>query len=58
MAEAREITSAFLKVLRGEADGATLDAYGDLAALQGVSRFPVRVKCAALAWHALLESLP
>jgi nitrogen fixation NifU-like protein len=26
---------------------------GRLAALSGVSRFPIRVKCATLAWHAL-----
>jgi nitrogen fixation NifU-like protein len=26
---------------------------GSLAALAGVSRFPVRVKCASLAWHTL-----
>jgi NifU-like protein involved in Fe-S cluster formation len=30
----------------------------DLAAFKGVIRFPVRVKCATLAWHALLQSLP
>jgi NifU-like protein involved in Fe-S cluster formation len=26
---------------------------GRLAALSWVSRFPIRVKCATLAWHAL-----
>ena len=26
---------------------------GDLEALQGVAKFPVRVKCATLAWHTL-----
>jgi len=30
---------------------------GDLAALQGVRRFPARVKCATLAWTALKEAL-
>ena len=30
---------------------------GKLAALQGVSRFPVRVKCATLAWHAMRGAL-
>jgi NifU-like protein involved in Fe-S cluster formation len=30
---------------------------GDLAAFKGIASFPVRVKCATLAWHALLVSL-
>jgi nitrogen fixation NifU-like protein len=32
-------------------------ALGDLEALQGVVKFPVRIKCATLAWNTLLESL-
>ncbi|MHB8263258.1 MAG: Fe-S cluster assembly sulfur transfer protein SufU [Acidimicrobiales bacterium] len=34
-----------------------LDALGELAALQGVVRFPVRIKCAILAWNALAQGL-
>ena len=30
---------------------------GDLEALQGVVKFPVRIKCAMLAWNTLLEAL-
>jgi nitrogen fixation NifU-like protein len=30
---------------------------GDLAALEGVAKLPVRVKCALLAWNVLLEAL-
>jgi len=30
---------------------------GELAALGGVREFPMRVKCATLAWHALREAL-
>jgi len=45
----------------GEADGSTgagnIDELGDLAALQGVIRYPVRIKCATLAWNTLLEAL-
>jgi len=33
------------------------DDLGDLEALRGVRAYPVRVKCAALAWNALLEAL-
>ena len=30
---------------------------GDLEALQGVVKFPVRIKCATLAWNTLLDAL-
>ncbi len=30
---------------------------GDLEALQGVVKFPVRIKCATLAWHTLRQAL-
>jgi nitrogen fixation NifU-like protein len=30
---------------------------GDLAALQGVVKFPVRIKCATLSWNALAQAL-
>ena len=33
------------------------DGMGDLAAFSGVRQFPARVKCAALAWHALRSAL-
>jgi nitrogen fixation NifU-like protein len=37
---------------------ATLDVkLGDLEALQGVVKFPVRIKCATLAWNTLIEAL-
>jgi len=38
------------------ADGPAVDD-GDLAVLQGVKAYPVRVKCATLAWNALIEAL-
>ena len=31
--------------------------YGNLAALSGVRKFPARIKCATLAWHALEAAL-
>ncbi|MBU6440298.1 MAG: SUF system NifU family Fe-S cluster assembly protein [Betaproteobacteria bacterium] len=40
--------------LDGEVDEPVL---GKLALLQGVRRFPSRIKCAALAWHALGKCL-
>jgi nitrogen fixation protein NifU and related proteins len=33
------------------------DAFGELVALKGVVKYPVRVKCAALAWDVLQEAL-
>jgi nitrogen fixation NifU-like protein len=30
---------------------------GDLEALRGVVKFPVRIKCATLAWNTLLQSI-
>jgi nitrogen fixation NifU-like protein len=41
-----------------EADGsANPEELGDVAALQGVVKFPVRIKCATLCWNALLQAL-
>ncbi len=34
-----------------------LRALGELAALQGVVNFPVRIKCATLAWNTLRQAL-
>ena len=34
-----------------------IDSMGKLAALSGVREFPVRVKCASLAWHTLKAAL-
>ena len=42
----------------GDGDGAADDvSLGDLEALQGVVKFPVRIKCATLAWNTLLDAL-
>jgi nitrogen fixation NifU-like protein len=56
--EAREAAREFIRILRGEREADALDEWGDLASLKGVIRLPLRVKCATLAWHALLDSLP
>jgi nitrogen fixation NifU-like protein len=34
-----------------------LDSYGEVAALAGVKNFPMRIKCATLAWHAAKEAI-
>jgi nitrogen fixation protein NifU and related proteins len=56
--DARERANTFIKALRGEIPVSVLDSMGDLAAFKGLATFPVRVKCATLAWHAFLVSLP
>ena len=34
-----------------------VDSLGELAALQGVVKFPVRIKCATLSWNTLAQGL-
>jgi len=56
--EAEELFQLFQKVVKGEIDAkAHLDELGKLAAFAGVAEFPIRVKCATLAWHAFHSAL-
>jgi nitrogen fixation protein NifU and related proteins len=52
--EARAQIAAFKAMMRGEPANGDL---GDLEALQGVRKFPVRVKCATLGWVTLEGAL-
>jgi NifU-like protein involved in Fe-S cluster formation len=45
-------------MMHGDADAARDRTLGDLRSLAGVSKFPVRVKCALLGFNALEEALP
>jgi len=55
VAEAQDVRSAFRRMLL---EGASPDPLiGDLEALEGVHKFPVRVKCALLAWNVLDQAL-
>ncbi|HWR82369.1 MAG TPA: SUF system NifU family Fe-S cluster assembly protein [Candidatus Deferrimicrobium sp.] len=56
LAEARRIAEHVRKMLRGESIEMA-DDLSDLTALQGVRNFPVRVKCALLAWITLMEGI-
>ena len=40
-----------------EPEAVDLHSLGELAALQGVVKFPVRIKCATLAWNTLTQGL-
>ena len=56
--EALELVRRFKSMMRGEGDfAAAASDLGDLVALRGVVQFPVRIKCATLAWNALEAAL-
>ena len=40
-----------------EPEAVDLKSLGELAALQGVVKFPVRIKCATLGWNTLAQAL-
>ena len=57
VAETRQLFDRFHDMITGKMTDAERGQMGSLAALGGVSRFPLRVKCASLAWHALKSAL-
>lgn len=56
VAEAEKVADAFRAVLHGGEFPADVDL-GDLEALQGVQKFPVRIKCAVLPWVTMLDAI-
>ena len=54
--EVLKIGDAVKKLIKGETDDIP-EEHEDLEALKGVRQFPVRVKCALLAWVTLLEGI-
>lgn len=57
VAEANALSLRFTEMMHGSSEAAADRALGDLRALQGVSKFPVRIKCALLGFDALQEAL-
>ena len=60
IAEVRALVRRFKGMMGIEEQGQTIDEsvkLGDLEALQGVVKFPVRIKCATLAWNTLLDAM-
>jgi nitrogen fixation protein NifU and related proteins len=68
--EVRALTNAFKGMMSihlggatdGDDDGDVIEPdpdvkLGDLEALRGVVKFPVRIKCATLSWNTLLQAL-
>jgi len=58
VAEAEKLMGGFLDLVKGDEDA---DLQGEdrerLEVMAGVSAFPMRVKCATLAWHAMKSAL-
>ena len=63
VAAARLVMHDFKRMMTVDEDGPDADepvdvrSLGELAALQGVVKFPVRIKCATLAWNTLAQAL-
>lgn len=51
--EALELAGIFSKMMLGEDFDDEKYDLGDVEALQGVAKFPARIKCATLAWKAM-----
>lgn len=56
-ADAEQLFDRFHQLVTGTLPDDQQAELGSLRALSGVSRFPLRVKCASLAWHALHSAL-
>ncbi len=58
LAECDELATAFKKMTLDNVPADQLpEDLEDLSALEGVRKYPVRIKCALLAWNTLLEGL-
>ena len=56
-AQAEALLSTFLALMTGEGEPGEGVELGKLEVLSGVRDYPVRIKCATLAWHALRAAL-
>lgn len=54
--EAEGLANTFKEMMQGE-NPSDEDSLGDLIALKGVQKYPVRIKCALLGWNTFLEGL-
>ena len=57
VAEAVGLAGRMSALMQGDEAAARDKALGDLRALAGVAKFPVRVKCALLPWNALSDAV-
>jgi nitrogen fixation NifU-like protein len=54
--EARAMAGRFRGMMAGEVEPDE-ESFGDLVALKGVVQYPIRIKCAVLAWDVVQEAL-
>ncbi len=56
--EAKKLFEKFHDLITGKLnDDESIEELGKLSVLAGVKEFPIRVKCASLAWHTMLSAL-
>jgi nitrogen fixation protein NifU and related proteins len=56
LGDVEDLILAFRGMMAGKEDPSE-DTLGDLVALKGVVKYPVRIKCAVLAWDTLQEGV-
>ena len=56
LGEAERLVTGFRGMMQGSVEPDE-ESFGDLVALRGVVKYPVRIKCAVLAWDVLQEAL-
>ena len=54
--EAEQLAADFRSMMEGTLEPSE-DEFGDLISLKGVVKYPVRIKCAVLAWDVLQDAL-
>jgi nitrogen fixation NifU-like protein len=57
LVDALALADRMSAMMRGDESAAQDKALGDLRALAGVAKFPIRVKCALLPWNALRDAV-
>lgn len=57
LADAEKLAGEFKEMMLGNGSQPMPEDFGDLEALEGVKKYPVRIKCALLAWNTLLEGI-
>ena len=55
--EVMELVELFKRMMRGETTPEEEERLGELQAFKGVSKFPVRIKCATLVWNSVEQGL-
>jgi nitrogen fixation protein NifU and related proteins len=57
LGEARELFHSFHDLVTTGRNSGGVESLGKLAVFSGVREYPIRVKCATLAWHAVQAAL-